>query len=102
MGEHSFEHCYGLEAPFFAGHFPGNPVVPAVVILQTVVDSVVKLQPGLRLRSVANAKFTDAVRPGQMLLFDIVKNDNRLSFSCHRGEQLVATGELILSGGDEG
>lgn len=50
------------------GHFPGNPVLPAVVLLDAVLCA---LEPvaGMRL-TVAAAKFLNPVRPGQPLLLE--------------------------------
>lgn len=50
----------------FAGHFPGNPILPAIVELMTVVY-LVGLKEGSRQRlvGVEDAKFLSPVRPDQ-------------------------------------
>lgn len=60
--------CFSFAPQFtgFAGHFPGYPIVPAVVQL-LVAQSLAEEFYGspLRLRSVENAKFLHQLRPGQ-------------------------------------
>jgi 3-hydroxyacyl-[acyl-carrier-protein] dehydratase len=53
----------------FGGHFPENPILPAIVEIMTVV-SLVGEQKGNRQRLVAveDAKFLNPVRPNQELL----------------------------------
>lgn len=53
-------------APYFAGHFPGQPVVPGVVLIDTAVQIAAQAtgRP-LRLRRLAYAKFVQAIGPDQ-------------------------------------
>lgn len=55
--------------PVFAGHFPGNPLLPGAYLLALVVaDAAAWLDrnlPGRRPTGVRAAKFTRAVRPGE-------------------------------------
>lgn len=53
-------------APYFAGHFPGQPVVPGVVLVDAAVRIVAQAtgRP-LRLCRLAYAKFTQALGPDQ-------------------------------------
>ncbi|MEZ5592806.1 MAG: hypothetical protein R3F53_19725 [Gammaproteobacteria bacterium] len=51
--------CIGSEHPSLAGHFPSNPIVPGVVILDEVMQAVQQAtglsfdsQPALRIRTV--------------------------------------------------
>lgn len=52
----------------FRGHFPGNPLVPAVLQIEAV-RAVVAAATGRRFRIVAipKAKFTGPVRPGEVV-----------------------------------
>lgn len=55
--------------PAFAGHFPGQPLLPGVVLLSEVLEMLLREAPGLlagpaRLSSV---KFLAPVRPGARL-----------------------------------
>jgi 3-hydroxyacyl-[acyl-carrier-protein] dehydratase len=62
-------YCFGDNFAGFTGHFPGHPILPAIVEILTVV-SLVSEQTGCqqRLRSVEDAKFLHPVQPNQELL----------------------------------
>ncbi len=55
----------------FQGHFPGNPILPGVCLIETVLG-VLESAYGkpLRLKKIANAKFLEPVRPGQVIAID--------------------------------
>lgn len=67
----SFQGRYLFPASFsgFAGHFPGHPILPAIVEIMTVV-ALVGRHSGCRQRLavVEDAKFLTPVRPDQELL----------------------------------
>jgi 3-hydroxyacyl-[acyl-carrier-protein] dehydratase len=50
----------------FSGHFPGNPILPAIVQIRAVV-SLAEEEGGkaLRLAAVRSAKFLSPIRPGE-------------------------------------
>lgn len=48
----------------FAGHFPGNPILPGIAQIMAVLHA---CGPGLRLRAVKNCKFLRPVIPGERL-----------------------------------
>lgn len=56
--------------PAFAGHFPGDPILPGVVLLDRVLDlladGAVDREAGGGLE-IAEGKFLEAVRPGERL-----------------------------------
>jgi 3-hydroxyacyl-[acyl-carrier-protein] dehydratase len=62
-------YCFGDDFAGFAGHFPGHPILPAIVEILTVV-SLVGEQTGCRQRLVAveDARFLNPVQPNQELL----------------------------------
>ena len=35
--------CVALDEPFFAGHFPGRPILPGVLILEALAQTVLEL-----------------------------------------------------------
>ncbi|MFN8283430.1 MAG: hypothetical protein U0U67_09470 [Chitinophagales bacterium] len=58
--------------PVFEGHFPEQPVVPGVCMLQMVKDIVSdKVQRVVQLQSIGNVKFTSVVIPQQHPELDI-------------------------------
>jgi 3-hydroxyacyl-[acyl-carrier-protein] dehydratase len=96
----------GREA-FFAGHFPGEPIVPGVILteaLAQVAGIAGAAEDGARflLSAVRVMKFHRAVRPGERIELAATKvgeMGNLLSFEVLAtiGAETVAEGQIILS-----
>ena len=76
--------CVTMNEPFFVGHFPGNPIMPGVLILEALAQTgaVAALSlPENRGKlaifgGVKNARFKQPVRPGDVLeLWDRILKD---------------------------
>jgi 3-hydroxymyristoyl/3-hydroxydecanoyl-(acyl carrier protein) dehydratase len=61
--------------PYFNGHFPGTPILPAVAIIDasTYILKCALDQPGLRLKAVNVAKFLSPIQPNQDVHIEIQK-----------------------------
>src|SRR5216117_1187786 len=95
---------------FFQGHFPGAPLLPAVLMLEALsqVAALLLLQreagpPNARvyLRGVNDAKFRRQVVPGDRLRLEISLGRRRTSLVraqaiAYVGDQVVAEAELLL------
>lgn len=82
--------------PAFPGHFPGRPVVPAVVLLAEVLAAVEQTtsQPP-ESWTLANAKFLAPVSPGARGVIALQPSaSGGRRFEVLVGDQVVATGEL--------
>lgn len=71
-----FTHEVPADHPVFAGHFPGQPLVPGALLLAEVLEAVRRV-PALAARLgtqpvLAAAKFLAPVRPGSTLQIDLV------------------------------
>ncbi len=70
--------CVSVNEPFFQGHFPGNPVMPGVLIIEALaqVGAVALLsQPDWKGRTayfagIDKARFRQKVVPGDVLLLE--------------------------------
>jgi UDP-N-acetylglucosamine acyltransferase len=95
---------------FFQGHFPGAPLLPAVLMLESLsqVAAILLLEradapPNARvyLRGVNDAKFRRQVVPGDRLRLEISLGKRRSSLALAKatayvGDQVVAEAELLL------
>jgi len=100
-----------VNEPFFAGHFPGHPIMPAVLIIEAMaqVGGVMLLNtvddPQSKLvyfMGIDNARFRRPVRPGDRLVFDLqlVKLKSRtckMSGKAYVDHALVAEADLLSS-----
>lgn len=81
---------------FFEGHFPGDPIVPAVVQIDIALHLASRaLKRALALREVTRAIFKQAVGPGQDLAFAISwtpaeEKLTRLKCEVRSGEHSIA------------
>jgi UDP-N-acetylglucosamine acyltransferase len=95
---------------FFQGHFPGTPIMPAVLMVESLsqVAAILLLQredspPRTRvyLRGVNNAKFRKQVVPGDRLTLEISLGPRRAALAraqatAYVADQIVAECELLL------
>lgn len=88
--------------PSLSGHFPGNPLVPGVVLLAHVIDVTEKLYEGkVRVTGMPAVKFLVPVRPEKEVQLSLLPvAPDSLRFECRTEESMVATGsiELAVSG----
>lgn len=85
--------------PAFAGHFPGRPIVPGVLLLDAAIHAVLQARQGADSCGancqVSSAKFLSPVSPGENLTLswsDTGKGQVR--FDIAGGGRHVATGVL--------
>jgi 3-hydroxyacyl-[acyl-carrier-protein] dehydratase len=85
--------------PAFAGHFPGQPLLPGVLLLAQVLEAALA-EPALAGRlgdapRLSSAKFLSPVRPGDRIemSFDAISSA-RLGFEVRCGERLAASGQF--------
>jgi 3-hydroxymyristoyl/3-hydroxydecanoyl-(acyl carrier protein) dehydratase len=85
---------YAPDHRAFEGHFPGNPLLPGVLLLDAAVHALCETTPagavGLRIESV---KFTGMVRPGEALSVH-GEPGARAAFEVRQDARAVASGRF--------
>ncbi len=90
--------------PAFAGHFPGTPIVPGVVLLDAAVQAMLHmLRPSTagddngEICQISSAKFISPVGPGETLTISCTTTaTGSTQFTIASGSRKVATGMLVL------
>ena len=94
------------EEPFFSGHFPGDPLVPGVILTEALAQTagLAAGQPGkgFRLSAIRGMKFLRAVRPNEEILLSAKKLAVagglwQFEVAARVGAQTVAEGVVVLS-----
>ena len=95
--------------PAYAGHFPGQPILPGVVLLDAALHALASQQGGAEKGSAVQlnaAKFLSPVRPGEALFLHASASPAggvRFEIRCidfRGGERSVASGSLVFSPAD--
>ncbi len=85
-----------LDHPCYSGHFPGNPIVPGVLLLDLIVARLGRGAP----RAIGTVKFHRAVRPGESFIVRFTAAGAQLNFRCEHGSAgLIAEGSLVYGSG---
>jgi len=104
------------DADFFKGHFPGNPIMPGVLIIETTAQAAALLvglshgvEPGkfLAFSGVDGVKFRRPVYPNETICVDIEIEKKRLPFyrfDCKAtvGGELAASVKILAALMDHG
>ncbi|WP_421878761.1 3-hydroxyacyl-ACP dehydratase FabZ [Pacificispira sp.] len=91
--------CVSMGEPHFQGHFPGKPVMPGVLIIESMAQTagvmvVTSLGPEsegklVYFMSVEEAKFRRPVEPGDYMEVHVTKKQNRGQVWKFKGEAYV-------------
>lgn len=90
MTELSSQIVIPLNHPCYAGHFPGRPILPGVVLLELVVEQVGRGAP----RLIPAVKFQRALVPGETVTLHWRDGGERVRFRCESGGEPVAEGTI--------
>lgn len=84
--------------PALAGHFPGNPLVPGVVLLDWAWQAAIaELPAGSRLLGLSQAKFLAPVRPNDAVEIALQVKPGSVAFVIQIGAQVAAQGSFKWS-----
>lgn len=86
--------------PALAGHFPGQPIVPGVVLLDLALLAVARWLGSAAQGEIASAKFLSPVTPGEALMLEASRQTSdgvhtvRFEIAC--GARKIASGVFKL------
>jgi len=87
QNEITSEVTFHPDSPWFSGHFPDNPILPAIAQLSSVFEAVQStMKSELKLLEFKRVKFKQIVKP-----------DDRLEIRAIRDEKDVSTYSFMLS-----
>jgi len=91
--------CVTINEPFFQGHFPGNPVMPGVLIIEALAQTGAVLMSKsldadvqgktIFFMSLDNCRFRYPVRPGDVIRMEVEVVRARADVFKFRGKALV-------------
>lgn len=97
---------FAASEPFFRGHFPGDPLVPGVILTEALAQTAGLAGGGegrgFRLTAIKGMKFFEAVRPEEVIELTARKAGAagglwQFEVSARVGERVVAAGVVVLS-----
>ena len=82
--------------PSLPGHFPGQPLVPGVVVLERVLDAIEATQGPLGSLRLPQVKFVQPLLPGEVADIALDGDAPRWRFRVLRAQTLIASGDVVL------
>ena len=80
-----FTHCLvATNHPALPGHFPGDPLVPGVIILDQVTQAIGARFPQIALGTLRNARFYAPLKPGETFSVQALLRDEQVRFEVRR------------------
>lgn len=88
-----------LQHACFAGHFPGNPIVPGALLMQWVFQLLREQLPGHEVKGVKSIKFTASLKPGDScdLEFQHEAATGKVRLSCQSEAGVICKAVVLVS-----
>ena len=83
--------------PAFAGHFPGNPIVPGVLLLDAMLHAIAATGVTMNTCEIRSIKFLAPARPGESLRLEhaaLPGGAIRFEFVAAHDQRLIASGTV--------
>jgi 3-hydroxyacyl-[acyl-carrier-protein] dehydratase len=90
-----------VDHPALAGHFPGHPVVPGVVLLSYVWDAILRrTEQPLACAAWPSVKFLAPLSPGEAFTVEVeFTTGTTAKFTCKTEQSTIAQGSVRLAPG---
>jgi 3-hydroxyacyl-[acyl-carrier-protein] dehydratase len=97
LSEFSHQFCIASTHPSLNGHFPGNPIVPGVVILDYVRNLLQQWMPLSRIKTLSQAKFLKPLHPEQIFTVKLIQaSPSLIKFECDSEDEKLVVGTFII------
>jgi 3-hydroxymyristoyl/3-hydroxydecanoyl-(acyl carrier protein) dehydratase len=98
MSEHVMSLPVAADHPAYAGHFPGRPILPGVVLLDAALHALAARQGIAGSAQLKSAKFHSPVQPGEALILHATEMPaGGFRFEIRCGDRSVASGSVVVS-----
>ena len=93
--------CFDGTEPYFAGHFPGHPIVPGVLLVEAMAQAMaywslfMNGDSKILLAGVDKARFRKPVLPGDVVVLKVFPGQARLGVLKARAEAYV--GDVLVA-----
>lgn len=86
-----------LDHPAFAGHFPGTPILPGVILLDTVLHAITAATGiALDICEISSVKFLSPANPGDELVIQhVISTSGAIRFDIVAGMRKIASGSVV-------
>lgn len=83
--------------PAFAGHFPGMPIVPGVLLLDAAIHAITNdIGQPERTWQINSVKFLSPLKPGKTVVIEHeVQANDSISFEILEQTRLIVSGSLV-------
>jgi 3-hydroxymyristoyl/3-hydroxydecanoyl-(acyl carrier protein) dehydratase len=94
----SIQYSINKDHAALAGHFPGHPLVPGVVILDEVFNAIKTRCPDAEIKEIKSVKFISALLPDQLFTIELeFKSTKNIGFKCKKNEAVFCSGSCVLN-----
>jgi len=86
-----------LHHPAFAGHFPGSPILPGVVLLDVALQTIANASGiALDMCEIGSVKFLSPASPGDELdIQHVISASGTIRFDIVAGMRKIASGSIV-------
>lgn len=100
-GAASVEFVVPMDYPYFEGHFPGNPIVPAVTQIGWATAGIgAMIGAPIGDYRLSRFKFIRPIRPLDEIRLSLVESAGKYAYRIFSNEELCCSGSIILISDD--